>query len=910
MRMRHTLVFFVLTMVVLAASGLFAAAVWGQAPAGITVEAVATAVEDAEAPPAPPAIEPEEAQATIPGTEEVGEEPEETEQELSLEEALEEPAPSLFEVELPLFGQKIFARSLTEALPVQAGPVPPSYVLGSGDLLRVQLWTGQVQQVAADVTVDNTGAIYLENLGRIPVQGMTLGGLRGLLQQRYGQIFEEFSLEVTIAEMRLVEVFVIGEVREPGKFYLPGNATVFTALYAAGGPTENGSLRSIRLSRADEALQTIDLYDYLLAGRRVVDVPLEPGDTVFVPLVGAQVGVAGFVKRPARYELQGEQNLAAVLAMSGGLQARAYALRVQVRRFSDRQTLQTLDIDLSQPSAAQEFIIRDGDRVVVEQITEELENAVYLQGSVYRPGTYELHLGLTLGLLLREAQGLHPKAYGEWGVLHRLNPRSARYEALSINPLLAQQGVAAYDVPLQARDRVFILSREEVQGKLRVTVAGQVREPGEVTYIPRMSIKDAVMQAGGLLPEAFTGQAQLVRVAPDMSKQVIAVNLQLAMGGDPQHNLALQPYDEITVYNRGEIGPLAAVTIDGLVKNPGEYQRYGGMKVSDLIAAAGGLLPGASGMVKLTHGRYTDIPQTETLGCETDEVMPVVVPNLVLRDDDHVAVMGRGGFVQKPSVIAIAGQVREPGPYVLKHPSAHPEGVWDMLEQAGGLRPEAYGPGIVVYRQLEGLLTPEQVEEYEHVVSGLDEQHRELKTETFIVEGSSEEEAVRQVTRGLAAAFAAQGSVTLIVPPRELLDQGFAQALPLDWAELEASRGARGDVPLQDGDCIYVPAKPTVIMVAGAVHNPSPMRYEPGLTVAEVIRRAGGLGRDAVPGEALLIRSNGQVVSAASGEKLQPGDVVVVPTDYMIRKIKTESIFERTLSLVANLVTSFLWAFR
>lgn len=908
------------------------------------------------------------------------------------------PPPDPFTMELPVFGQGLFRRALTEALPVQAGPVPPTYVLGPGDLLQVRLWAGSIQQVEAQVPVDTEGAIVLGDIGRLVVQGMTQEALRGLLQQRYERLYKDFVLEVTVAQMRTVEVFVIGEVHQPGKFLLPGNATVFTALYAAGGPNDTGSLRNLRLTRADQSLQTIDLYDYLLEGKRVADVPLLPGDTVFVPLAGARVGVAGLVKRPAQYELKGQQTLDQVLAMAGGLQPQAYALRVQVRRYTGFQSYRTIDVDLAKAGVAEGFVLQDGDRVVAEEVTDELANAVYLEGQVYRPGTYELREGLTLAALLRAAQGLTPEAYGEWALLRRVNPETARYENVAINPLGALQGKVQYDLALQARDRIFIYNREAVLGESRVSVLGHVREPGKIDFLPGMTVRDAVLKAGGLLPEAYTARAQLLRVLPDMRKEALAVNLQLAMAGDPQANLLLQPYDQLTVASVEEVGAAAQVTIEGAVKQAGGYPRYEGMKVSDLLLAAGGVLPGASGVIQVTHGRYSTTPEVERVQFAPGAALPVVTPDLLLRDDDHVAVMGQGGFVEKPWSVTVAGAVNNPGPYVLLHPTAQPEGVWQVLKRAGGLRAEAYGPGIVVYRRAENLMTPEAGAGYLHVAEAIDRQRRELKLETGVsttttapaaspavgagpatsaaagapagtttvpapgapgspgagglgggtttgpaapttggaagtattsvapvtptaaaASATPGEEAAavsatgpapattttQQVAQGLAEVFSTQNAVTLVIPPRELRGTTFAQAIPVDWAQMQASQGARGDVILQDGDVVYVPPQPSVVLVAGAVQNQAPIRYQKGMTVQEAIRQAGGASKDAALKQVLAIRLNGQVTPVGMREHVQPGDIVVVPTEYIVKTVRAQTPLERVLSTIADIIVAF-----
>lgn len=356
-----------------------------------------------------------------------------------------------------------------------------------------------------------------------------------------------------------------------------------------------------------------------------------------------------------------------------------------------------------------------------------------LAGAVYRPGAYALRPGLTLRQLLQEAQGLTPEAYADWALLRRLDPATGAYQALALSPARALQGAAGFDLSLQARDLVTIYTRQEIVGDLTVLVTGQVRTPGAVPFVPGLTLRDAILQAGGLLPEAFTDQVQIVRVQPDMRRSVLSTSLKLALAGDPGANLPLQAHDSVNVRAVSEMGAASRVTIQGQVKRPGEYPRYEGMKVSDLIAAAGGLVPGAAAEAQITRGRYTAAPQTVSLTLDPAQALSPVHPDAVLQDDDLVSVMALGGFVARPASVLVMGRVAAPGPYVLAQPLSNPEGVWDLLARAGGLRPEAYGPGIVVYRPSETLLTAAQQAEFQRLIQVLDSQKRDLRTGDYSV---------------------------------------------------------------------------------------------------------------------------------------------------------------------------------
>ena len=944
---------------------------------------------------------------------------------------------------LPIFGHTLFSTNSNSALPPQSSPVSDAYVLGPGDVVTLHVWTGGNLQVTGAVQVDPEGNLFLQDVGRVGVQGLTLSAVRALLRSRYGKVFQEFTLEVAISQMRTVDVYVIGEVAQPGKYTLPGNATVFTALFAAGGPTATGSLRTVKLTRADNSLQMIDFYDYLLQGKRVADVPLQPGDTLNVPLVGPLVGVAGAVKRVAMYELKGSQTLAQALDMAGGLQAMAYAPRLEIRRYFANASFQTLDVDISKPGVASGFVLQDGDRIVADAVTYLLTNSIELDGQVYRPGLYQMRPGLTLSGLLHDAEGLMPTAYTTWGTLLRLNSHTAQYENVIINPLNAFQGQAGADLPLQAMDKVMIYARTDVEGSLTVNISGHVRTPEDVPFVPNMTIKDAVLQAGGLMPDALTSRALLLRVRPDMSREVLTVPLALALAGDPTQNLPLKAYDRLTIFAQTDIGTPPQVAINGQINNPGSFPRREDMTLSQLLTTAGGVIPGANGTIKITHGRYTDHPVVETATFTVGPSLPTPTPDLVLRDDDFVAVMGAPDYIATPVTVQILGQVGTPGPYALENPQAHPQGVWDLLKRSGGLLQNAYGPGIVVYRKSTSLLDARQQGQYTHVINNQDQQQRELHLETAMLPpagstvigaavpplasalsgpqpaqptapsaptptpapatssapaptpygaptptlvpaagssptaitpttglpvisqtpgvtspttqpigglqlptgpggaaamlappaaplvtpatptagvipasgaapltaapaaGSVASSAVQQVTLGLAQAFSTQNAIMIAVPPRDLTTTTFSTAIPLDWKRLQASQGKDGDIILFDGDVVYIPTTPTLVYVAGAVQNQGALRFREGMRVVDATEESGGLGKDAVLHSAIVIHANGQVDHVTPKDKLAPGDIVIVPTQYIIQKAREQSGAERVLTALANAALFF-----
>jgi len=389
---------------------------------------------EAEAPPptgAEEGVETEGEEGPEQPAEEVGEEPEE-----AVEEEAPEQPPTAAErfAELPRFGADVFTqpeRPETEGEPAQRpapaamaqegaaiAAVPPTYIIGPGDELAVRVWTDAIEHIKASPVVDAEGRVYLELLGEVTVAGESLAEVRERIAQRYRAFFNRAEISVGLARTRVIEVRVTGDAVRPGKYQLYGDATLFSALYAAGGPNEIGSLRAIKLLRRGQDPIVIDLYRYLLYGDISGDVPLRADDTIFIPPAGVTVGVAGEVRRPARYELLEDTTLAQALEMAAGIRATGYAHNVELWRVGESGRRELLNVDIRQDG---DLRLRDGDLIVVTPVLETPENVVELIGAVERPGSYQVRPGMTIRDLLAVAQGLSETAHTEQAELWRLN---------------------------------------------------------------------------------------------------------------------------------------------------------------------------------------------------------------------------------------------------------------------------------------------------------------------------------------------------------------------------------------------------------------------------------------------------------------------------------------------------------
>ncbi len=817
--------------------------------------------------------------------------------------------------QLPRFGLDIFAAPErpnlptppSEAPPEEGRPtvaqaVPPTYTLGPGDEIEVRVWTDAIEHINTVVALDAKGKVYLNLLGEVTVGGQRLAQVRDDLTRRYRRFFDRASISVALARTRVIEVRVTGDARKPGKYVLSGAATLFSALYAAGGPSDIGALRGIKLLRKGEQPLVIDLYDYLLQGDEAGDVALEPEDTIFIPPVQAMVGVSGEVRRPARYELDGPTTLAEALDLAAGLAPTGYAQNIQVWRVTDRSQRQVLDLKV--PGKGVEgagLPLQDGDLIVVQPVLENPDNVVELSGAVRRPGFYQVFEGMTISDLISAAQGLDESAHTETAALWRLN-KELDYELTNFDLAAALAGDSAQNLTIRPRDRVIIYSEDRVEPPMEVEVKGAVLYPSIVAWTKGMKVSDLVRQAGGPAENAYVDRATILRIGSDQRREVLSLNLAAALAGETEADLALSRGDVLVVYDRANVAPPSQVEIAGFVENPGVFDRYQHMRVSDAILAAGGLSDRAADDVEYTPGgaRGTVEPQYLKLRRTADGFE--VEPDPVLGDNDHIAVLGAGDLIAKPPTVTIKGRVGRPGSYALRETAEEPDTIWKLLQRAEGLLPDANPNGIVLYRLRKAIIGDEQDEDLAHVMSMF---NREMEQQTM--QKAAQSSALGEsITRGLARVFTSQDATAVVIPPRELTTTGWVRAVPVDGEALVSSNGQEADFPLMEGDVVVVPTLPTTVTVLGAVVRPGAVAYVPDQRPLEYLKEAGGATDDGWIQRLVIIRANGRVQPYTANLEVRPGDAILVPSKHIFRKIRTATTLERVLRLIGTFVTGYM----
>ncbi len=491
------------------------------------------------------------------------------------------------------FGYDLFTGG--EARPGRPISVPPGpdYAVGPGDLLELFLWG----QVDADyfLPVEADGTVRIPKVGVVSLAGLTLGQARERIHAALARQFSRFHLSVTVKRLHTVQVYVVGEVERPGSYEVSGLGTVFNALFAAGGPTRQGSLRKITLRHLEGSPETVDLYAFLMHGDRSGDLRLRQGDTVFVPVIGATVGVTGQVKRPAIYELAGGESLKDVLAFAGGLTAHADPREVSIERVEGRLRRIVEEVPWNE-AVAGEHPLQSGDLVTVRAIYPDVEGRVELIGEVKQPGRYPWHPGMHVSELLSSRDQLLPHCFLDYAEVRRIDPKTLKESVLSFSPVRLLAGHKEDDVLLLDRDQIRFYSEKELARRDFVEVRGEVAKPGRYPFLPGMRIRDLIYQAGNLTRAAYLGEGELTRLHVDGSKTTterIYFNVADALAGRGEHNQALAPNDQLFIRAVPDWSAERVVVVAGEVRFPGTYTFRRGERISEVLERAGGFTPRA-----------------------------------------------------------------------------------------------------------------------------------------------------------------------------------------------------------------------------------------------------------------------------------------------------------------------------
>jgi protein involved in polysaccharide export with SLBB domain len=643
---------------------------------------------------------------------------------------------AMFPSELSQFGYDVFNQVSKTFTPLRNIPVAKDYVLGPGDELKIYLW-GNIQQNFS-VVVDALGNIDLPKVGRMTVSNLSLARASNLIETELGKHFANFTLEVTMGQLKTISVFVLGAAKTPGKYNVDSLSSVLHVLYASGGPSNKGSLRNIRLIRDSRTYRIIDLYDLLLYGDNSSDILLKSGDIIFVPNIGSVAAIKGAVKTPAIFEIQDNTNLYDLTRMAGEYTRNSYIKEINIVRKNidnGRFELKTVSFpSLNDFKASSKRIdINDGDLVEIISLSDELRDWIEVKGEVVRPGRYSKGKAKNLSQLLGVAGGVTEKAYQDRANIYRITTNN-QYMIMGV-PLI---GNDLEKILLHEFDKVVIYSNEERHQNYQVRINGEVVKPITQDYFEGITIRDLLFLANGYTPFADKTNIQILRRLTLEENKVI----ELKGITDSVLDAKLEAFDEVYIRKSAQYEYYGAVSLRGKVMNPGTYPLY----------------------------------KNET-------------------------------FIQ-------------------------------LIDRAGGVRPDAFVAGIKFYRNLED----------------------DLSQETSQMVDSQ------------------QSSIKLV---SELAD---VNRLKVNFQELLNRKDDKeyldqNNVILRDGDIIDVPVIPQEIRVIGGVYNVGSFMFKENYSMGHYLDNAGNFRKDADQGEVYVVKADGTVKKTTdSGYKISRGDTIVVPT--------------------------------
>ncbi|MEZ4485104.1 MAG: SLBB domain-containing protein [Syntrophotaleaceae bacterium] len=470
--------------------------------------------------------------------------------------------------------------------------VGPDYVVGPGDTLLIDVW-GNIEGHYR-VTIDRSGQIVVPKVGVVNLWGQTFAQARETIYKHISKYFKHFQANISMDNLRSIQVFLVGEVVAPGTYQVSSLSSVLTALSVAGGPAKTGSLRQVKVLRRGQEVAVIDFYDFFRRGNNANDVRLQSGDTIFVPVAGTLVAVAGNVRRPGIFEMQPDETLGDVLQMAGGTVSTSYLQKVRIERVEDNHRKVVIDVNLESDAAGEvsalKFKLQDRDLVEVAPIAGA-GSYVKLGGYVARPGDYQLTDGMRLADLLVPYGNLLPEYHPHAAQIIRRIPPEYRPEIVTVDLQQALAQHPGHNLLLQEYDEVRLFSREEMEELPEVVVCGAVLRAGTYRLFDNMSIKDLITAAGNLQRGAYLAEAEITRYVPEVKGTKVerySVNLQKALLGHPQHNLQLQPEDHLIIRTIPDYGERMMVTIQGEVVFPGSYAISKGETLSSVLERAGG----------------------------------------------------------------------------------------------------------------------------------------------------------------------------------------------------------------------------------------------------------------------------------------------------------------------------------
>ena len=708
---------------------------------------------------------------------------------------------------LPVYGRRLFDEVPTTFAPVERVPVPADYVLGPGDELLIRAW-GKID-LDSRVTVDRNGQVYLPRVGTLNVAGLRYDQLEGYLHAAISALFKDFELNVVLGQLRSIQIFVLGSARQPGAYTVGSLSTLVNALFASGGPSATGSMRHIQLRRGDRLLAEFDMYDLVQKGDKSHDVPLLPGDVIYIPHIGAQVAISGNVNEPGIYELKGETTVAAALDGAGGLTNLAGANRVLLERIDNHSTRRVEEFPLDAAGLAR--VLKDGDLLRIYPLSPKFENAVTLRGNVAQPGRYVWKEGMRVSDLIPSRDFLITRDF--WNRQNQPTPRNTDH------PFGTQRaGQSAYQRSEKSETGAMISPGTDgpTSTATRPWTSTATRQPTDQDGNPRR------------LASSVTGAWTSSKTSRRTSQ---AINGPTRSTTSPPSSPDNQRNDMSGGGDR--LGNSRTTMIANVGQNNAEINwEYAVIERLDEHDLSTRLIPFR--LVNAIDNRAS-------------------ADNQLLRAGDVVTIFSRADLdlpmEKHASFVRVGGEVNAPGVYRV-NPG---ETLRDVVEAAGGLTPHSY-----LYASILTRVSTRHAQE-EELRQATEQMQRELfaryanATPTTGQTGADQQAQLtfQQTALARLSSIKPTGRVVLEMKP----DAATVADIP--------------DFSLEDGDTFYVPPRLSTVQVAGSVYNANAFRHQPDKRLVAYLNDAGGATREADQKRIFVIHADGTVVSRQS-RKSQP----------------------------------------
>jgi polysaccharide export outer membrane protein len=770
-------------------------------------------------------------------------------------------------------------------------PALPGYIVGPGDELIITTWGRESQ--TRSVTIDKDGMCIYPPLAPFRVAGLSFSEAQKQIKAQVENISGIFAT-VTVGQLKSIRVFVVGDVNRPGAYLVPSGSTISNALYLCGGIKKIGSLRQIELRRRGSLATHFDLYRLLLQGKTDQDLQLLSDDVIFIPVIKTQVAVIGMVQRPAIYETKSGESLQDVIRMAGGLLPDAYNGRLSISRYQDNDKRMVLDIPFSQnENKNSNPMVNNGDIIETFKVAGPERNAVFIFGNFLYPGKYEFKPGLTLKALIPDQSKMLPETYLPFGIIRRISGADEHEEIVAFSPeQVYNQGL---DIELQPMDKIYLFNRWDVLARPHVSIKGNVRDTGDFAYSEGMRISDLILMAKGLLAKTYLPEAHLLKAREDsLPPQVYKFSLsQILQDYSSSENLVLGPNDQVVIFPQTFFSFIDSVTIDGEVNNPGTFGYASRMTTMDLVKQAGGFTQQSyRHAVEIVRKKIVhDSIAFDTIRTIALKTLGEADSSLLLKPFDRVSIRGIIDF-EKSIKVVLRGAFMFPGVYYARPD----ERLRDIIQRAGGFKPTAFIPGLILTRERVRQLQQQRMEE---TVERLEIEMNNAMSQEF-ADARPEDLNVRQY---------------LLKQQKSMLDKlksskalGRIVLSVNDQNELSEKTLI---LKVENGDVLEVAEQINTISILGEVFSQVTLVYSNASnSVGECLDFSGGPNQYGDLNSTYLIKADGTVVtpktigffSCFNCQAVGPGDVVIVPTKIpKIRSYLMQDVanFASTISSVA-----------